>query len=98
MDINWLHEDAEGVVLTIKAMPRARANAVAGVNNDQLRVRLKAPPVDGKANAELLAWLAAEMGVGKRAVELMSGLTGRVKRVRIRGVTAAQVNARLNPA
>ena len=96
--MNWLHEDAEGVVLTIKVMPRARVSAFAGVNNDQLRVRLKAPPVDGKANAELLVWLAAEMGVGKRAVELITGLASRVKRVRIRGVTAAQVKARLPPA
>lgn len=91
--MKWITEDAAGVVLTIKATPRARANAIAGVEEEWLRVRLQAPPVDGKANEALLRWLADLLAVSKKAVELVTGSTARVKRVRIRGVTAAQVLA-----
>jgi uncharacterized protein len=95
MELNWLRKEADGVVLTIKATPRARENGVAGVEGEWLRIRLQAPPVDGKANEALLRWLAGVLDVPKTAVELVAGSSARIKRVRIRGVNATQVRARL---
>ncbi len=63
------------VVVTPNA-PRTRAD---GLHDGQLRVRLAAPPVDGKANAALTAWLAAELGLPRRAVTVLQGETSRRK-------------------
>ena len=93
--MSWITADANGVVLTIKATPSSSNDGVAGVEGEWLRVRLRAPPVDGKANAALVRWLAGWLGVPRQAVEMVSGSTARIKRVRVRGVSAAAVTARL---
>ncbi len=95
MELNWLREERGGVVLTVKATPRARASGVAGIDGDWLRVHLQAPPVDGKANEALVRWLAGALGVPRGAVEIVAGAAARVKRVRVRGCSAAQVRAAL---
>ena len=95
MELNWLKEEDNGVVLTIKVVPRARNTGIAGTDGEWLRVHLRAPPVDGKANEALLRWLAETLGVAKGAVELVTGTTSRIKRVRVRGCSAADVRTRL---
>ena len=78
MELNWLKEEDNGVVLTIKVVPRARNTGIAGTDGEWLRVQLRAPPVDGKANEALLRWLAETLGVAKGAVELVTDpATGR---------------------
>ena len=84
--MNWLTENADGVVLTVKAAPRARADEVAGADIDWLRVRLRAAPVDGEANAALVKLLAKQLGTPPRDIEIIGGAAARVKRVRVRGV------------
>ena len=59
--------------------PNAPRTAADGLHDGCLRVRLNAPPVDGKANAALQSWLAAELGLPKRAVQLLHGQTARRK-------------------
>jgi uncharacterized protein (TIGR00251 family) len=93
---NWLKPVEGGVTLTLKIVPRASRNAVAEVVGEALKIRLQAPPVDGKANAALLAFLAEALDVPARAVVILSGETGRLKRVRVAGLTPAQVEARLS--
>lgn len=93
---NWLKSIDGGVTLTLKIVPRASRNAVAEVVGEALKIRLQAPPVDGKANAALLAFLAEALDVPARAVVILSGETGRLKRVRVAGLTPAQVEARLS--
>jgi uncharacterized protein (TIGR00251 family) len=67
---------------------------VEGIRDDgALVVALKAPPVDGKANAELVKLLAGALGVKKRAVRIASGHNGRRKVIDIDGVTLAEVRA-----
>ena len=56
----------------------------AGIHAGALKVRLTSPPVDGKANAALIAFLAEAFGVAKRQVTLLKGETGRAKQLRIR--------------
>ncbi|HOE60675.1 MAG TPA: DUF167 family protein [Kiritimatiellia bacterium] len=87
--MSWVVETRDGCVVTVKATPRANRSEIAGVDADWLRVRLQAPPVDGKANAALIAFLAKVAGVPKRSVVLLSGETSRLKRVALCGVTAA---------
>ncbi|MDR1969312.1 MAG: DUF167 domain-containing protein [Burkholderiaceae bacterium] len=65
--------------LPIHAIPGARNTAAAGSHGDALRVRLGAPPVDGKANAALLEWAACAFGVPKACVDLLHGASGRHK-------------------
>lgn len=83
--------------LTIKAVPNATRSEIIGWMGDTLKVRLKAPPVDGKANAELCRFLAETLGLPKSAVTLATGGSSREKRVRIEGLTSEETQERLNP-
>lgn len=90
-----------GSELRVWAKPRASRSEVLGVRSasnegEVLEVRLAAPPVDGAANAELLALLARALGIPRRAVELVQGAAGRMKRVRVDGLSPDEVLARLS--
>lgn len=73
----------EGAVLALAVVPNARRTGTDGLHDGALRVRLAAPPVDGKANDTLVAWLAGELGVPRRAVRLARGAGGRRKQVEL---------------
>lgn len=92
---DWLSAGDDGVLLTVHVQPGARQTAVAGIHGDALKIRLQAPPVDGKANAALLAYLAVALGVSSRQLNLVSGQTSRRKRVRISDVAPGEVIAAL---
>jgi len=79
----WLVCNGSTVRLTLHVQPGARKTEVAGEHGDCLKIRLAAPPVDGKANAALLAWLADCFAVGKRSVSLQTGDKSRHKVVLI---------------
>ena len=79
----WWREDGTALVLTLHVQPGAKRTEVAGTHGDALKLRLAAPPVEGKANAELLRFLAAAFGVPARAVVLVRGAMAREKIVRI---------------
>jgi len=83
---DWLREAADGsLTLTLHIQPGAKQTGFAGPHGEAMKLRLAAPPVDGKANAALCAFLAEFCGLPKSAVELLSGETSRAKRVRLRG-------------
>jgi len=67
------------------------------MHGEAVKVRLKAPPVDGAANDELVRFVGARLGIARRHVELLSGATSRTKRLRISGtdLSPAAVRARL---
>ena len=79
-------------MLELRVQPRAVQSAIAGLHGGRLRVRLAAPPVDGRANAALVELLAEAFGVPRAQVSIEHGLAGRDKRVRVRGA------ARVPPA
>ncbi len=91
----WAREGAGGAVLELLVQPRASKTRVVGEHDGRLKLQLAAPPVDGEANAALLAFLADALGVKKADVALLAGETGRRKRVRIAGVTAEGAAASL---
>ena len=80
-----------GLILDVRVIPRATKSQIAGRRDDALLVRLNAPPVDGAANAELIELLAHALGIPRRNIEIVSGHRSRTKRVRITGVTSADL-------
>ena len=90
-------ERPDGLVLSVRVTPRASREAIAPGPEGSFAVRLKAPPVDGAANAALIAFLAKAFGVAKRDVTILSGETGRTKRIALSSDPAAlaQIAARL---
>ena len=80
-----------GLILNVRVIPRAARSQFAGKRDHALLVRLNAPPVDGAANAELIELLAEALGIPRRNIEIVSGHRSRTKRVRITGVTSADV-------
>lgn len=81
--------------LAIKAIPNAPRNEVVGWLGEALKVKVHAPPVEGRANEALCEFLAAELGLPRRAVTVLRGDTSRQKTLRVDGLTPAEVRARL---
>lgn len=74
---------AEGLVLRLYIQPKASRDNIIGLHGDELKVAITAPPVDGKANAHLVKYLAKQFRVAKSQVILEKGETGRHKQVKI---------------
>jgi hypothetical protein len=91
----FAREGAGGAVLDLLVQPRASRTRVVGEHDGRLKIQLAAPPVDGEANAALLAFLADALRVKRSEVALLAGESGRRKRVRVAGVTAAAAAAAL---
>jgi uncharacterized protein len=91
----WLRASGADVVLSLHIQPGAKKTEVAGLHGESLKIRLHAPPVDGKANDALIAFLAERLDVPKARVVLEAGQTSRSKRVRVVGVNAEAVAATL---
>jgi len=70
-------------LLSVSVVPNARHTEVMGLHDGALRVRLAAPPVDGKANDSLCAWAAEQLGLPKRGVRLLRGASARQKQLEI---------------
>lgn len=92
-----LTEAGGGVTVDLIVKPRASRIAVGPVEGDRLRVAVTAPPVDGEANAAVIAALAEALGVPRRAITLVAGQTGKRKTVRIEGIAAAAIRAIAEP-
>jgi hypothetical protein len=89
-------ESGDSIQFAVRVVPRAGRTGVAGVRQGALLVRLAAPPVEGAANEALLAYLAELTDRPKRDVAIVSGQKSRNKRVRISGVTARELDAKLS--
>ena len=83
----WLRRAEGRATLAVHVQPGAKKSGVVGEHGDALKIRLAAPPVDGKANAALLEFIADALGLPKAAVKLKSGHTSRRKVVEVDGAT-----------
>jgi uncharacterized protein (TIGR00251 family) len=83
--------------LPVKVTPNAPRNAVAGWVGDAVKIKIHAPPIEGRANDALCEFLAELLDLPGRHVSLVRGDTSRQKLIRIEGLTLDQVNARLRP-
>ena len=84
----WARRDGADWLLDLHVQPGAKMTAAVGEHGGRLKLKIAAPPVDNKANAHLLTWLAAQLGVPKSAVRLVRGETSRQKTVAVCGVDA----------
>lgn len=89
----YVKDVAEGAQISVRARPRASRAGIDGPLGDALSVRVRAAPVDGKANKELVETIAKAFGLPKSAVALAGGDTGRNKRFLLRGLDAEGVRA-----
>lgn len=78
--IKWQDGD---LLLKCRLQPKASVDEFVGLLAEALKIRISAPPIEGRANAQLIKFLAKAFGVAKRDVEVLSGGLGRSKRVRI---------------
>jgi uncharacterized protein (TIGR00251 family) len=98
MDSGFAKDVADGCTLWARIHPGARKNGVTGVHADAVKIALTAPPLDGKANEALIAFLAETLRLPRARISLVSGATRRSKMLRITGKSAAEVAAALFPA
>ena len=81
----WYRRDGDSITLTLHIQPGAKRSEVAGLHGDALKVRLSAPPIEGRANEALLRFIADSFDVPLRQVELLRGAQSRQKMVRVEG-------------
>jgi uncharacterized protein len=98
MNATFAKDVEDGCTLSVRLHPGARENSVTGVHADALKITLTAPPVDGKANEALIAFLSEALRLPRARIALVAGAASRAKIVRITGKSAAEVAASLLPA
>jgi uncharacterized protein (TIGR00251 family) len=98
-ELSDLYDDSpEGIVVRIHVQPGAGRSAVVGRHGDALKVRVAAPPVEGRANEATRSLLAEALGVPETDVELSAGQSSRSKRFRLKGIDAEEGEKRLRVA
>jgi uncharacterized protein len=90
-----LHVTPAGIEFDVKVVPGASRTRLAGMLGPALKLAVAAPPEDGKANQAVCALLAESLGVSKSAVQIVAGQSQPRKRVRVTGLTADALRARL---
>jgi uncharacterized protein (TIGR00251 family) len=83
--MNWFRQEGKSIVLVLHVQPGAKRTEIAGLHGEALKIRLAAPPIDGKANEALLSFIAKTFGVPQREVELLRGGQSRHKMVKVTG-------------
>lgn len=84
-------------MIQIKVTPNASKNQIVDWTEGVLRLRIKGVPEKGQVNEELIAFLAKQLGIAKSDVEIVSGATSRIKRLKIAGFTKEQLEESLKP-
>lgn len=91
----YLRIAADGIVLEVYVAPRAKLSKVVGLHGGYPKIALAAPPIDGRANEELVTFLRGLFGIPRAHIELLRGDTSKKKTVLLRSVTLEQVRAEL---
>lgn len=80
MHYQWQGKD---LLLSCHLQPKAAKDEIVGLHGDSLKIRITAPPIDGRANTHLIKFLAKTFGVTKRDITILSGELGRQKRIKV---------------
>jgi uncharacterized protein (TIGR00251 family) len=88
-----IDEKQGSATFNVRVIPRSSKREIVGEHDGALKVKLKSPPVDGAANDELIRVLSKEFGVSRSAIEIVSGLASKTKRVQIRSVDTSHILA-----
>ena len=90
------HDGRKGSALAIRVTPRARRNEIVEILHDgTVRIRLTAPPVEGKANRALIKFLASVLDVAPSRIEIVAGHSGRDKLVSIQDMNPEEAHRRI---
>ena len=95
--LEFVRDIADGCTLSVRVHPGAKCDAVTGLHAGAVKIALKAPPVDGRANEALIAFVAERLQLPRSRVALVAGASSRSKTLRITGKSAAEVEAALSP-
>jgi uncharacterized protein (TIGR00251 family) len=90
-----ISDEPDGAVIDVKVIPRAGRTELAGTRNEALLIRLAAPPVEGAANDELLAFLARLLDLPRRNIIVVAGKKSRRKKIKVIGATAARLREKI---
>ncbi len=90
--MTWLSETDQGVILQLRVIPNAKKNMIQGIHDAALKIRIAAPPVEGKANKALRKFLAQSFGLSVSRIEILAGDTGRCKKVLLAGLTSEAIH------
>jgi uncharacterized protein (TIGR00251 family) len=91
----FLKAHPEGTLLSVKVIPRASRNEIAGILGKELKIKVTAPPVDSAANRAVIDFLAETLNLSKSAIVLIHGDTARHKTLLLKGITPEQLDAAL---
>ena len=98
----FVKDTRDGARFLVRLTPRARRTALLGIAEDAqnilLRIAVQSPPIEGRANAALIEFLAALLKVPRSSIEIAAGEHARTKAVLVRGRSAAQISAKIDPA
>ncbi|WP_027853561.1 DUF167 domain-containing protein [Marinobacterium litorale] len=84
MDVSPFYRwEGDDLILQCHLQPKASKDEIVGLHGDSVKIRITAPPIDGRANSQLIRFLAKSFGVSRSAVTILSGESGRQKRVKI---------------
>lgn len=86
--MDWFEKKENSIIINVRVVPRAAKDGLAGLlGTEALKIRIQAPPVEGKANAYLVKYLSKHWKISRSDIEILSGETGRNKRIRISNPT-----------
>ncbi len=88
-------ETEEGVSFAVRIVPRSSRNEIAGIQDDALKIKLTAPPVEGRANEACVKYLSRVLGVAGSCVTITAGLKSKNKRLFVAGITRAELESRI---
>lgn len=80
---DWYKWDGEDLIITVRAQPNSSKDIITPPENDIVKVKIKAPPVDGKANSHLIKFLSKSFGTPKSKIVILNGETSKSKRIKI---------------
>ncbi len=93
--MSFLRESKEGLLLTVRVTPRSSSDQITGTLGEALKIRLNAPPVDGKANHRLIWFLSGLLEVPPSQVRIVRGQTSRDKLILVTGMNSEDLRNRL---
>ncbi len=96
MSVPWLQPDGEGLRLAVQVQPKSSRNEIAGEIGGRLKIRLTAPPVEGKANKALVKFVAKRLGIAASGVIIVGGHKSRRKDLQIEGMSPEEARAKLS--
>ena len=81
MEISWLKQDGSNVKLFVTIQPSAKKTLLDSIHNDRLKIKISSPPLDGKANDELIKYLSKILDMKKKDIMISSGQTSKLKTI-----------------